>query len=117
MSHKCSYVSLQGKNASITAGTVHSNFKMVMSLIIIYWKCCIASYIKEHTLVIEWVTFTLIYSIDLCNSLTVHTVVQQQWPGQGYSNEWDAMKYMHNNDYCVFSVYYYVLLYSTDTYQ
>ena len=36
------------------------------------------------------------------NSLTVHTVIQQQWPGQGHSNEWDAMKYMHNNDYlCV----------------
>ena len=44
-------------------------------------------------------TFTLIYSIDLCNSLTVHTLIQQQWPGQGHSNEWDAMKCIHNNDY------------------
>ena len=51
------------------------------------------------------------YSVDLYNSLTVHTVIQQQWPGQGHSNEWDAMKYMHNNDY------YYLLLYSTDNYQ
>ena len=33
------------------------------------------------------------------NSKKIKMLIQQQWPGQGHSNEWDAMKCMHNNDY------------------